>query len=483
MRAKSLGLLALVFALGAGPIFAQTSGELAALKKRLADLESRTNRLEEENQKLLNSSLADAPSSAEKIKLTGPVKELILYGDLGLRYQWDNSQATYYVNPKGEAVTEHGEQRSRWRFRLRLNADFQLTDGWFGGVGLASNQTPDSGYTTFDGGFRNYDVYLSRAFVGWNASDWATFIAGKQPNPFYTTELLWDLNINPVGVVEQIRLHKLFGWGGEASGATPAFELALLAGQLFFDDNNEYNLYSDNNRDATIFEQQLIASYRFSNNTKVTIAPAFLAYNAAKSAPVNVAPFSKKNDGLPLWVGESRGLAILQVPGDVSFDLFGRKAKFLWDFSYNFRGEERVRDVYGLTSDPVPLVDASGSVVGFLPGATHSSRDDFAWLVGLQFGENRKKNDWSVFLNYREVGLAAVDPNINEGTWGASRTNLRGFRGGIAYNFTDFTVASVTYMQADRIRKDLYGGEATGGARVADLHLSQILQFDLNVKF
>ena len=76
-----------------------------------------------------------------------------------------------------------------------------------------------------------------------------------------------------------------------------------------------------------------------------------------------------------------------------------------------------------------------------------------------------------------------MDPNINEGTWGSSRTNLRGIKGSVAYNFTDFVVGSVTYMQADNIRKDLYGGQATGGAKVANINSSQILQFDLNVKF
>ncbi len=491
----------LALALGAGHAHGQSAQEFEALKKRLNQLESKTSRLEEENKQLLNGSILDkTPSAADKIKLTGPIKELSLYGDIGLRYQWDNSQQQYYVNPKGQIVNENGEQRSRWRFRLRLNADFKLSDNWFGGVGLASNQTPDSGYTTWDGGFQNYGIYISRAFVGWNAGDWGTVIGGKQANPFYTTDLVWDSNINPSGVVEQIKFHKLFGWGSSkeevvtstdgktvatsrSSSSDSPFELTLVAGQLFFDDNNEYNLYSDNKTDAYIFEQQLIASYKFNKDVRATIAPAYLAYNAAKAGPNNVAPFSKNNDGLPAWVGETRDLSILQVPGDVTFKVFGKKTKFIWDFTYNFQGKDRAAEVYGLTGAPIAIKDSSGKTTRLLPGATHSSQDDFAYLVGIQIGENKKKNDWSIFLNYRQVGLTALDPNINEGTWGSSRTNLRGFKGGIAYNFTDFAVAALTYYNADNIRKDLYGGQATGGAKVANFNSSQIIQFDLNVKF
>ena len=227
----------------------------------------------------------------------------------------------------------------------------------------------------------------------------------------------------------------------------------------------------------------MIASYKFNKDVKATVAPAFLAYNAAKAAPVNTAPFSKTTDGLPAWVGETRDLAILQVPGDVTFRVFGQKTKFLWDFSYNLDGAKRASDVYGLDGSPIALKDSAGVVTGYVPTATHSSRDDLAFLVGLQIGENKKKGDWTVFVNYREVGLTSVDPNINEGTWGSSRTNLRGWKAGVAYNFTDAVVGAVTYYQADNIRKNLYGGQATGGAKVADLNSSQIVQVDLNVKF
>ena len=35
-----------------------------------------------------------------------------------------------------------------------------------------------------------------------------TFIAGKQPNPFYTTDLIYDPEVDPSGLVERDRLRQ-----------------------------------------------------------------------------------------------------------------------------------------------------------------------------------------------------------------------------------------------------------------------------------
>jgi hypothetical protein len=163
-----------------------------------------------------------AATSAGKIKLTNSITELRLYGDLRLRYQYDNKDLQ--ADPAGvgvdnplEARSPSGNQQSRWRFRLRLNADFKLGRDFFGGVELQTAQASDSGNQTFENGFDDYNIFISKAFIGWNATDWLTFTAGKVPNPFYTTELVWDADINPTGLTESIQFHKLFAAEEETS--------------------------------------------------------------------------------------------------------------------------------------------------------------------------------------------------------------------------------------------------------------------------
>ncbi len=472
-------------ALGAGSASAQSSRELAALNKRLAELEKKTSRLEAENRQLLDREIKPASSSADKIKLAGGVSELKLSGDLRLRYQYDTTDTQHYTNPNtGRVVNDHGSQRSRWRFRLRVNADFKLGDNWFAGIGLQTGQSADSGFETYTGGFSNYNVYLSRAFVGWNAADWFTLVAGKQANPFYKTELVWGSDLSPTGLSQRVQLDKLFGGdsfeetitGYDKDGKPivssttvtqdSPWELALVFGQFIFSDNNEAAFGdTDLKTDAYLFEQQLIFGYKFSKDLKVTFAPSFLLYNAANIASANNAKsFSAATAGAGFAnIGHTRDLHILQFPGDVTFKLFGQRTKFVWDVAYNASGGKRTHDIYG-------VVD-------------HNSHDDWAFLVGLEVGQNRKKGDWSASVNYRQVGLSAIDPNLNDSTWAHSHVNVRGWKAAVAYNFTDNVLGAITYTQADNLRNDLFGGQATGGAKLADLNNGQALQVDLNVKF
>ena len=198
---------------------------------------------------------------AGKINISSSITELKLYGDLRMRYQYDDRQAQV-------AAPNHVDQRSRFRYRLRLGADVAFGENWFAGFQLQSGQNADSANQTFSNGFDNDGIFISKAFFGFK-NDWGSVIVGKQKNPFYTTDLVWDPDINPAGVVETIAFHKLFG-GGEVASSN--WELSLVAGQLFYSDNNEFNIGTDLKTDGYLFVEQLIGTYRFSNDVSVTIA-------------------------------------------------------------------------------------------------------------------------------------------------------------------------------------------------------------------
>src|SRR5258708_11802282 len=75
--------------------------------------------------------------SAGKIQVGDWVKELRLSGDLRIRYQSDQREPLVLTNPL-LGPQDINIQRNRWRFRLRLNADFKLAGNFFGGVQLAT---------------------------------------------------------------------------------------------------------------------------------------------------------------------------------------------------------------------------------------------------------------------------------------------------------------------------------------------------------
>jgi len=484
-------LLGIALLLGSCVSYGQDSGALvdALVRKKILTAQEAED---------IRADLIKENTSADKIKLSNSVTELSLYGDLRLRYQYSNLDPQFVPTvPNGDPG--HGTQASRLNFRLRLNGDFKLTENWFGGVQLTTGQNTDTGSQTFDNGFSNYPIYISRAYVGWkNDADWLTVVGGKQPNPFYTSDMVWDPNIDPSGLAEVVKFHKLFGGGIQQTTVTEGgktvtsitqapvscpWELTFVAGQFAFCDNNE-DFVDGQNTDAFLFEEQLIFGYRFSKDVKLTVAPAYLAYNAAQiNSAINTQPFSQATDGLPAGIGETRDLSIIQVPGDVSFKVCGLSTKFLWDFSYNTDGAKRVRDIYGVDGGIEIVKDSNGKVVGEFRRSDHSSQDDMGFQAGFQLGQNVQKGDWSLLTTYRQVGLAAVDPNLNASDWGLSRVNLRGWKLSAAYNFTNAVVGQITYFAADNLRKDLVGGQATGGAKIADANSDQLLTVDLNVKF
>jgi hypothetical protein len=464
----------------------------------------------------------EAGGSTEKLRLSNSISELTLYGDIRLRYQYDNADLKLEDRPKASTVGspdlaafDKRTQQSRFRFRLRLNADFKLTDNFFGGVQLQTASTPDGGNQTFGSAYNNYSIFISRAYFGWIPLDGITLIGGKQPNPFYTTDLVWDADINPDGFTEQIEIHKLLGATGRdqtvgyskdgkavvTTSSESPWQLTLNLGQLIYQDNPENFWGNDNNHDVWQFVQQAVFSYKFTPGVKFTIAPGYEVWT----------PGNTGSGGAAVGFTSTRDLSIITAPGDVSFKVFGLKTKVLWDFAYNTDGGKRFHDVLGVNhydkGAKTTYASALHPADATLPASTdkaggdyepHSATDNLAFLVGFQVGENKKKGDWSILANYRQSGVASLDPNENDSDFALSYLNTRGFKVGVAYNFTDFCVGAVTFYDAWQLRGDITQGiisaspggwssanAATGptGAKLAAASNVQVMQVDLSVKF
>lgn len=456
---------------------------------------------------------------AANIKIGDWVQELDLYGDMRFRdyYQTYEQQLP---SPKVNGFDKN-IQRQRIRFRLRLDADFKLADNFFGGVQLSTSDNRGGTTTnaTYTSGTDNYNIYISRAFMGWAPIDGVTIVIGKQNNPFYTTELNWAPDVGPAGLVERIDFHRLFGWGsgGEPAGYSkegknpPALapapsgfplELSLIAGQFIFFNNNADSGISFNKTDAYFFDTQLLARLKLlGGNVILTFGPQVQIWNEAGLGPTGVlangnpnpatAPAggsgtstlgSMNNDApFPIY---SRDEFYLQAPGDITFKLAKIPVSLYWDTTYNVWGPERFNRVYGPLFDKVTY--AKGSSVPIFSGKVNPSFSDyFGWLVGIKVGQNKKAGDLSFLVDYRQIGLAAADPNINSNDFGQSFLNLAGWRASIAFNLTDFAVFQVTGWFANNLSRNLYGGYATNPSLfpIANANSSQVLAVDLAFKF
>lgn len=444
-----------------------------------------------------------ANTPAGKLNLSSSVKELKLSGDVRLRFQYDNQQTQ---DPRNDLKADgtaaksdfsdgtknsHDSQRDRWRLRLRVNADYKLNDNFFAGFGLQTEQKNDSGNQTMAGGaggngtssagdyFQNYPIFINKAFIGWNPVNGVTLIGGKQANPFYTTDMVWDPDINPTGFTQRVDLNKVFGFGGP--------ELSVVAGQFIVSDGTESNVNVTNaNRDSWVYQVQLIATAEVFSGVKATIAPGYYFTNngaalnngggeanwvsSGTAAGVSTGPLKSNSPGQRTL----SGLSVFLAPGDVSTTVAGIKTKVLWDVAYNSDASKR---------DTLYTTKAPGNAASVQP----AGRDRLAWLAGFQLGENKKKGDWSFAGNYREVGLSAVDPNINDSDWALSLTNMAGFKGSFVYSLGDATTIGATLYTANNLRSELGYGRGTAGIQAAGpgsaKNSVQVLQIDMSVKF
>jgi hypothetical protein len=171
-------------------------------------------------------------------------------------------------------------------------------------------------------------------------------------------------------------------------------------------------------------------------------------------------------------------------PGEIAFKLGKIPVSLYWDLSYNLNGNDRFNTVYGPLFNNVFYRRGSTTPV-FFNRASPSFTDKFAWLVGLRVGQNKKAGDLGGLVDFRQLGIAAVDPNINTDDFANSFLNMQGFRVNVAYNITDFLVLSFTGWFAWNLVPNLYGGYATTPSPfpIANVNAAQTFAVDLALKF
>ena len=372
-----------------------------------------------------------------KVSLGESVKQLNLTGDARLRYQYSNN------DPQTNGAVDSGVHNTGFRLRLRINADYTVDENFFAGFGLrnASNGTRGQGEgrrsadaNLANNYFENYTIQVSKAYIGWTPVSGVTVIGGKQEVPFYTTDMVWGSEVNPAGFSQQIDLNKVLGFSG--------ISLKLNAGQFIVQDNSENSASYNDNRDAFIWQTQLVATAALGSSAKLTVAPGYYSSNGAASGSGNL-----------------ENLQVVLLPGDVSTELAGNKFKFQWDLAYNLDGANRSVASFGHGND--------------------SGTDKLAWLLGVQVGENKKKGDWSAVANYRRIGASAVDHMITDQDFAFGDVNATGFKFGVSYNLGSATTVGASYYIVDNLRKDL-GTLSSGGSND---NSSQIIQADVSVKF
>jgi hypothetical protein len=445
---------------------------------------------------------AEAETPSSKIALSDSVQKLTFYGDGRLRFE-NIDQVNHYEAPV---------LYDRERYRLRIGADYAYSDNLKAGFELESGTTDDSANQTFGSTFTKASINVGKIYLRYDPTDWLTAYAGKFTNPWYTTtDMVYSQDLNPEGGAEIFTFHP-----------TDNLTVGLTAVQYLYVDSNEgTSSVGLNNNDVQIIGEQIPVTWKITKDVTLKVAPGFTFYTSGGNTnydggvPTNTNVGAGNPSGLGTVTGtlggtstlgtaavyggtansavdpvfysprEADDLAVISLPGEFNFKIAGVPIRPYWDIEYNAKGSERIHNVY---LDPTAGVS---SAIASQNKGLGGFGDDLAWAAGLQVGQNKKKGDWSGLLEFRQIGLGAVDQNINGTDYADSYANQQGFKAAAAYNFTDFLTGTVTFYDTWDLRDNLYrnigGGNSAPAIGTTQYLVSESslerVQVDLGWKF
>jgi hypothetical protein len=518
MLTKKFVLIAVIvtFLIPKMPMFAQDAGALLDLlvrKKLISDQEA-----EEVRAELTKEA---ATTSGGKWKLSSPITEIELYGDVRLRYQYNGGQTTDNspLGAKANGIAGHDDwqERERERYRLRLGLRGTLADDWFFGIRFETNANERSTNVTFGddtstssaGGGGPFakgsdGVDVGQAYLGYKGFKDITLTGGKMPNPLVVTPMVWDPDINPEGLAEQWKHTYNFEFGGGSTTAAAEsyskeggkgvaapvasepfkLKLDLFANfaQFVYDDANPENPLGPRatttsqvgrvrgtqlipNTDAFLLAWQAGARLTFPKNIFLQIAPTIYNYTG-NGDTFNIhyqggSPFVTNAVSLAQNQTGINSLLVFDMPWEIGWKVGELPMHVFGDFSANLEGDERAT--------------AAGH-----PGF---GDERYAYQVGLGVGQLKQKHDWQIDVAYQHSEQYALDPNLVDDDIFDGRQNMHGIIVRAGYALSDAVIFNVSWNYGWRINDNL----GTGGTPVAiginPLDQYQWFVADLNIKF
>ena len=200
--------------LGSAPVAAAQEDRIDILERRLAEQQDRIDQLEamvsRQAQMIEHRDGAGQANASETPAVTTPVSPnrtaqeqaradsaaaperklavagLDVGGDLRVRQEWNSVQ---------------GRNRSRTALRGRLRANYSVDDHFSVGAQLSTGDPddPNTADVTLGSFVDDLAVSLDQAWIGYRNGGFAAY-AGKFPQPFQRTDMVWDGDVSPQGI-------------------------------------------------------------------------------------------------------------------------------------------------------------------------------------------------------------------------------------------------------------------------------------------
>lgn len=377
-------------------------------------------------------------------------------GDLRLRYQADlfDGFNVLFVKPDNTTTLLNTSQdRHRYRIRARFGLTAKVNDAVEAGISLATGNTTDPVSTnqTLGDSLNRKSILLDTAYMRWTPTPSLALWGGRFPSPWYSTDLVWDQDLNFDGVA--------FSYKPQL---TPRTSLFMTAGAFPI---QEVELSS---KDKWLFGGQLGVQYRNDQTLTARLAAAFYDFEHTTGEANDPERPNQKDYTAPQF----------QQKGNSLFDIDPTSA-----IKTAYASEFRELNVTGSLDlgfwDPVRVVLSADYVnnIGFdkadVDALTGSDvkRETEGYQFGITVGhpDTREFGTWNTYLFYKHLERDAVMDAFTDSDFNLGGTNAKGWITG-----ADFGVAKNSWLSARWLTTNEISGPPLG---------IDVFQFNVNARF
>lgn len=371
------------------------------------------------------------------------LRKLRFSGDLRLRYEpvfYASTNGTILDpnNPSQLLRTTLNSQAEYIVARLKVEAD--VTDQVTMGVRVASgNQTnPGSDNSIMGDYFIKDGFLLDQAYLRYKPINEVTIWAGRMPNPWFYTDLIWANDLNFEGVAGNYTREICSGVTGFATGA--AFPLQAVT-QITQSDQK------------WLFGGQAGVEYKSDSQYSAKLGVAFYDYvnTLGVENPVN---FTINDWTAPLFMQKGNTVFNIEPQSGSVPEKFALASHFrdldilaVMDLAY----WDPVHVV--ISGDYVKNIAFNAQEVSLLSGRPVNEMQDYAYRAGLLVGypTPRKFLQWNVFAYYKYVGTDSVVDAFDDQDFALGGTNAKGWTVGAEVGLTKNVWLTGRWFTSDQI--------------------------------
>lgn len=371
-------------------------------------------------------------------------------GDLRLGLQRDmfsdDNAPEVFFQFQGQDIDNTTEDRDRARLRARFGFTARVTPDLSASLRLATGSQfePVSTNQTL-GNFNNKSNFsLDRVFLRARSQDflpWLTTTAGRMPNPFFSTDLVWDDDLNFDGLALQYEDPTAAARVWRPFATLGAFPLQEVQRSLNNDAKSKW-----------LIGAQGGVEWVPSNDLRAKVGLGIYDYRNI-SGVLNAANRRTTNETAPDYRQKGNTLFNIDNDNNVNTNLYGLAADYQvlnLTGAVDFNLFNPVHLI--VTGDFVKNIGFSSSKARARSGLT-VPKEDTGYMVRVAVGMPAMllKNDWQLSLAYRYLEADATLDAFNDSDFHLGGTNSKGFIVGAQYGLSRNTWINARWLSSREI--------------------------------